>query len=117
ELQARQRGREIVMLVRGERTALDEALSADVAITKLEIHADGAGGTARVRFEVGAEAAAGEVVEQAVRRLVEAGAGVRRVESGKASLEEVFAELTAEGGESGAGAGTGTGTGTGGDEA
>ena len=116
ELQARQRGREIALVVRGKRSVVETALREAPHVTKLEIDADSvAAGIARVRFEVAADADAGEVVEQAVQRLVEAGAGVRRVEAGKASLEEVFAELT-RGEQRGNGdeSGTGTGTGTGG---
>jgi ABC-2 type transport system ATP-binding protein len=51
-------------------------------------------GDARVTLQLEAGADAGDVLERAVTKLVEAGIGVREATPTRATLEEVFAELT-----------------------
>jgi hypothetical protein len=51
-------------------------------------------GDARVALQLEAGADAGDVLERAVAKLVEAGIGVREATPTRATLEEVFAELT-----------------------
>ena len=95
ELKARQRGREAVIVARGERARLKAALEASANLTGVELAPEPGGSELlRIEFEASAEADPAGAVEEAVRRLVEAGAGIRSVGTPRASLEEVFRELT-----------------------
>jgi ABC-2 type transport system ATP-binding protein len=94
-LKAGRRGREALILARGERETLERALAASPHVARLALDADAEeAGVFRVSFSVEGELEPARAVEDAVRRLVEAGAGVRSVGAPRASLEEVFAELT-----------------------
>jgi ABC-2 type transport system ATP-binding protein len=94
-LKAGRHGREVAVVARGERETLERALAAAPALAALELAEEaGEAGVFRVRFQVTSGTEPAHAVEDAVRRLVEAGAGVRSVGAERASLEEVFAELT-----------------------
>jgi ABC-2 type transport system ATP-binding protein len=95
ELKARQSGRELLILARGEESAFGPALAACSGVKRTSFEAEPAKpGVVRIRIELGAEALPEAVTEEAVQRLVAAGAGIQSVGLARASLEEVFAELT-----------------------
>jgi ABC-2 type transport system ATP-binding protein len=102
ELTARRSGSEVVISARGQREKLEAALGALTGVERVLIEAESGEDLFRIRCVGGKEREREPLAEEAVKRLVEAGAGVRRVEAVKASLEEVFAELTKEAGTPGA---------------
>ena len=94
ELKARSRGREARLVVRGAPATVEAAAKvAGVKQARASL-LDDAAQTAELLLEMTDDADPEEAVERAVAALVAAGAGVRGVGPVRASLEEVFAELT-----------------------
>ncbi len=95
ELKARQKSRETRLVVRGEPARL-EAVLAGLSGVKGARATELANmpGTSELTLELASDADPEAAVERAVAALVAAGAGVRSVGPVRASLEEVFAELT-----------------------
>jgi ABC-2 type transport system ATP-binding protein len=81
--------------VRGDAAAAEKAAARVEGVARVTREAGAVGATATLSIEVGGEADAGRVAEEIVAALVAAGAGVREVVPRAASLEQVFAELTA----------------------
>ncbi|MBN1334692.1 MAG: ABC transporter ATP-binding protein [Deltaproteobacteria bacterium] len=92
ELALRARGHARLLLsVRGTREDLARALDGPSEVTGWTVEAEaGAVLTARVDLS-------GDHAEVVVRRLVEAGVGIRRVVEAEAELEQIFLQLTGEG--------------------
>jgi len=95
ELKARSQGREARLVVRGAPATLEATAAAVPGVKQARATVlDAGAGTAELLLEMAEDVDPEEVVERAVAALVAAGAGVRGVGSVRASLEEVFAELT-----------------------
>jgi ABC-2 type transport system ATP-binding protein len=95
ELKARRRTRQSVIGANGEPAKLELALAAVTGVKSARAGASDERGTTAFELELAADADPEATVERAVAALVAAGAGVRSVGPVRASLEEVFAELTA----------------------
>jgi len=96
ELKARQRTREIRLAVRGDAARLEAALGDVAGIARVRTGALVAPpDVCELVLDVAADAEPESTVERAVAALVAAGGGVRSVGPVRASLEAVFAELTA----------------------
>jgi ABC-2 type transport system ATP-binding protein len=94
-LKAGRRGRDVLILARAEREQLERALAASPVVRGVELTEQaGEIGVFRAQFTITDDAEPARAIEDAVRRLVEAGAGIRSVGAPRATLEEVFAELT-----------------------
>jgi len=95
ELQARKRGRETRVTVRGDGEKLATAVRAVPGVKEVRAaELAGAPNVVELVLDVLPEADAEETLERAVAALVAAGGGVRQVSAARASLEAVFAELT-----------------------
>ena len=95
ELKARSKGREARLVVRGAPGALEAAAAQVSGVKQARASVlDRAAQTAELLLEMAEDAHPEETVERAVAALVAAGAGVRGVGPVRASLEEVFADLT-----------------------
>ena len=95
ELKARQKGREIVLVVRGAEEPVRRALLAVPGVKSVETSGTAEGDAPqRVTLDVNEDADPDAVAERAVSALVGAGIGVRSVARSSASLEDVFQELT-----------------------
>jgi ABC-2 type transport system ATP-binding protein len=95
ELKARSKGREARLVVRGAPDAVEAAVKDVPGVQRVRaslLAADA--GAAELLLEMAENADPEATVEQAVAALVRAGAGVRAVGPVRASLEQVFAELT-----------------------
>jgi ABC-2 type transport system ATP-binding protein len=95
ELKARQKAREIRLAVRGEAARLEPALRDVPGVARVRAGSVAAPGVCELVLDVAADAEPESTVERAVAALVAAGGGVRSVGPVRASLEAVFAELTA----------------------
>ena len=93
ELKARRGGREVAIVARGAADALRAALARLDAVKRVT-KSDAGPDSTQFRLEIADNADLDAVTERAVSELVKAGAGVRSVVVARASLEEVFAELT-----------------------
>jgi ABC-2 type transport system ATP-binding protein len=97
ELTASRRGRGVELTLRGEHEAVKAVATKVDGVTRAEARAvDGAEGLVRLEVSLAEETAPEDAAERLVAALVAAGAGVRGVSVTKASLEEVFHELTTE---------------------
>ncbi len=96
ELKERRRGRELIVVARGEGAKLEAALHdiAGVARASFEPVFDDAA-LVTISVELDETSEPGSAAERVVSALVAAGAGVQSVTARRASLEEVFHELTA----------------------
>jgi gliding motility-associated transport system ATP-binding protein len=95
ELKARQKGRKLVLGVRGAEESARRALLAVSGVAAIATEAAGdADDAKRVTLDVNDDADPDAVAERAVAALVAAGLGVRSVSRSSASLEDVFRELT-----------------------
>ena len=95
ELKAQQKGRDIVLSVRGTEENARRALLAVPGVETIECDSPAATEDPKtLTLGVGKESDPDAVAERAVAALVAAGLGVRSVARRSASLEEVFQELT-----------------------
>ncbi len=93
ELRARRAATSATMLVSGASGAARAALASVEGVATV-VEAPGEDGLVRVTVGYAPGASSGAVLERAVAAAVAAGLGVREVTSGRATLEDVFAELT-----------------------
>ncbi len=92
ELARRARGlARVVVSARGSREDLARAFDGQPEVTGWTLESE-AGGIATVRVDL-----SGDHREAVVRRMVEAGLGIRRVTEAEAELEQIFLQLTGEG--------------------
>jgi ABC-2 type transport system ATP-binding protein len=95
ELKARQKSRQSVIGAHGDGARLEAVLREVPGVRSARARsAPDASGTAELELDIAGDAEPESTVERAVAALVAAGAGIRRVGPVRASLEEVFAELT-----------------------
>jgi ABC-2 type transport system ATP-binding protein len=97
DLTAKRRGRGLELLLRGQSEAIESAASKLLGVERakaapLETEPN----LARLEISVTEAAVPEEVAERLVAALVAAGVGVQSVRATKASLEDVFRELTVE---------------------
>ncbi len=97
ELKARRRTRQSVIGAHGDPAKLESALAGVPGVKRAHAGGSDERGTTDFELEIAEDADPEGTVERAVAALVAAGAGVRSVGPVRASLEEVFAELTAKG--------------------
>jgi ABC-2 type transport system ATP-binding protein len=106
ELKTRQKSRQSVIGASGDVKKLEAVLASVTGVERVSAAAGrDAGGATDFELQIAEDADPEATVERAVAALVAAGGGVRSVGPVRASLEEVFAELTrddAPGGERGA---------------
>jgi len=96
ELTAQKRTREIRLTVRGEAERLERALNGVAGLARVRSKAASTTpSVCELLLDVADDADPESTVERAVAALVAAGGGVRNVTPLRASLEAVFAELTA----------------------
>jgi ABC-2 type transport system ATP-binding protein len=97
ELTASRRGRGVELTVRGEREASVAVVATLDGVAQAKAFAvDDAPALARLEVDVAEGTAPEDAAERVVAALVGAGIGVQSVRATKASLEEVFHELTTE---------------------
>ena len=94
ELTAKRKGRRLLLTVRGADESVRRALSELPGVRAVASDSDETSGARRVTLDVSDDADPDVVAERAVAALVAASLGVRSLERGGASLEEVFQELT-----------------------
>jgi ABC-2 type transport system ATP-binding protein len=98
ELRARRGTRQSVIGAHGDAAKLEATLAGVPGVKRARAAAPpDERGTSDFELEIAEDAEPEATVERAVAALVAAGAGVRRVGPVRASLEEVFAELTTSG--------------------
>jgi ABC-2 type transport system ATP-binding protein len=97
ELTARRRGRGLELVLRGGVEMVERVATALSGVERAKVKPlEDAPELARLEVSVAEPSAPEEVAERLVAALVAAGAGVQSVRTTKASLEEVFRELTVE---------------------
>jgi len=96
ELKAARSASALEIVARGDQATCEAAASATPGVKRVSASVlEGESALVRLDVELGAGEEAGTVAERLVAALVSGGAGVQRVNAARASLEEVFRELTA----------------------
>ena len=85
-------GENLVMLLRGDRGELEKRLGADERVSEFAVHGE-VGGVVEIRMTL-----AGDVREELVRALVDAGFGLRGLRSSEQELEQAFLAMIGSGG-------------------